>query len=266
MDRIVPLIILFLSLQTICAQSYQIELSTGASIYNGDLAHHHPLFSKDEMNLSVGFSAGYYLHNSLLVKLGYMQTKVEGSDEFASNSALKNRNLHFYSTINELYLSTEWHFMKLLPISMKHFNLFVEAGIGFFRFNPMATYEGEAYELQKYSTEGQGLPGSENDPYDLVQPNWQIGLGMTFKLTKNLDVALKSKVRILNTDYLDDVSGSYYHLPTLTTYKGKMSALLSYRNLELIDKIPHNIEGQPRGNTDNDDSYLVHSVSLKYSF
>jgi hypothetical protein len=248
------------------AQSFNVGLSGGLAIYNGDLAHHSPIYSKNEKNSSFSFSVGYDLNDVWKVSGHYLSTSIEGSDEYSSNEQIRSRNLHFVSQIREVGVTTEMHFLKLLNINSKIISPFLSAGVGVFHFNPKAEYEGKFYELQKLSTEGQGLPGNNSSPYQLIEMNAQLGAGIAFKLSPHFRVSLSSSIRLLSTDFLDDVSGTYYDINSLAIYKGEMAAHLAYRSSEFSNDLPESIGGKTRGNPFNNDSYLIHQLTFTYIF
>ncbi|RLD25010.1 MAG: hypothetical protein DRI71_00900 [Bacteroidetes bacterium] len=80
---------------------------------------------------------------------------------------------------------------------------------------------GEWTALQPLGTEGQNADLLDTDanfgskPYSLWQISIPIGLGIRYRLADALDLSLDFSVRILFTDYIDDVSKSYVDLDVL---------------------------------------------------
>ncbi len=251
---------------SIDAQGLYIGVNGGAAMYNGDLSHHNPFFSQNEVNRSLGMTAGYVFNNTWSVGFSYLTTTIEGSDTYANSKDLQSRNLSFYSDIKELSITSQFHFLNKLNVSTKYISPYLEGGLGVFHFNPMANYEGLAYELQELNTEGQGLPGNNLSPYQLIEMNYQIGAGMTFKIKDRLRFSFSSIIRFTTTDYLDDVSGSYYDINKLAIYKGEVAAKMAYRSAEVSNDLPESIHGNSRGNPGNNDSYIIHQFSVSYLF
>jgi hypothetical protein len=247
------------------AQSLDLEIGIGKAVYNGDLSHHGPLYSKEEANNSHSFGLSYSFNKSWIIKGQYTRTKLEGSDKYATNQGLINRNLHFWAPINEYSTTLQYHFLPTFDITSNHLSPYITVGMGIFHFKPHALYEGKNYELQPMSTEGQGLPGNTSAPYQLSETNIQIGAGIRIKLTKSLSITLSSILRRLTTDYLDDVSGSYYNINQLAIYNGVTAAKLAYRSGELSNDLPETVDGLARGNPNNNDSYIIHQITFAYS-
>ena len=176
------------------------------------------------------------------------------------------RNLSFRSSITELHLGIEIH-----PIYFKEwdepprFSPYVMAGIGYFHFNPEAELNGDWHALQPLHTEGQGfrqVPGRKE--YNLYEINFPLGVGLKYELSPIISTRLELIYRILNTDYLDDVSTSYTEpnlfFQNLSPQQASLAQQLSDRQSE---KIPLHITvpGQGRGNPKDNDSFF--SIELK---
>ena len=256
--------ILLLHIESNC-QSVDIGLGLGGSVYNGDLSHHSSLFAGEETNTSITAQIGITINKSWKFRAHYLRTKVEGSDEYATKPTLKMRNLHFWAPINEYAGNFEFHFFPTFEVSTKYISPYISAGMGVFHFRPHASFNNQNYELQPLRTEGQGLPGNNISPYQLIETNYQLGLGFRLKLSENFSLDFNSNLRRLTTDYLDDVSGIYYDINKLAVYKGEIAAKLAYRSDEVSNDLPESVAGLARGNPNNNDSYIIHQVSITYS-
>lgn len=125
------------------------------------------------------------------------------------------RNLNFRSTLFEIATTLEIHPLYLAQRYATHpkihrFSPYVMGGLGFFVYNPRTKLSGEWVDLQPLRTEGQGFAEyPDRKPYKLKQFNFPVGGGVRFKLMSNINLNAECVYRILNTDYLDDVSTNY---------------------------------------------------------
>jgi hypothetical protein len=174
------------------------------------------------------------------------------------------RNLSFRSKILELSLLAEFH-----PLAWHAYNNglalprcspYLLGGIGLFSFDPKAKRDGNWLSLSSLHTEGQGfVEYADRRPYQLTQCNIPVGLGLKYELSTLLHARLEIVHRLLFTDYLDDVSGSYINpeafYRNLPPAQAALAAQLSDR------RRPGSGKGERRGNPDKKDAYF--SVQVK---
>jgi hypothetical protein len=180
------------------------------------------------------------------------------------------RNLSFRSDISEVALIAEFHpLFMFVDWSSKDqdppsLSPYVLAGIGYFHFNPQALLNGQWIDLQPLHTEGEGwIPGRPE--YSLNQTNIPIGIGVRYEVNSMLNIRGECIVRILHTDYLDDVSTRfvdpsifYQHL---TGNQLTDALALNSRNNNLNPKfISH--PGGIRGDPNNNDSYFTFNLKV----
>jgi hypothetical protein len=200
----------------------------------------------------------------------------------ASDAVLKNkkestggryeRNLSFRSAIFEVALITEIH-----PRFFRHYNKdeklprlspYLLGGIGYFRFNPRTKLDGQWVDLRPLHTEGQGFEEYPNRKvYKLKQINFPVGAGIKYKLSPLFNCSAELVYRILNTDYLDDVSTAYID-------KTLFSAYLSGTDIDLAQRLHDRqnelnpahttVIGDIRGNPSNNDAFF--SINFKIGF
>lgn len=85
----------------------------------------------------------------------------------------------------------------------------------------------------------------------------QLGLGIRFRITRQLELFAQSDFRYTTTDYLDDVSGEYRR-----QYDSPQQIYAAKPGNNLIDW-----ENPKRGNADGqNDWYIFHSIGIKLSF
>jgi hypothetical protein len=185
-----------------------------------------------------------------------------------------DRNLSFRSTIFETSLLAEIHprFFKRYTKNEKFPRLspYLAGGIGYFVFNPRTKLQGTWVDLQPLSTEGQGFKEyPERKTYKLKQFNFPVGGGIKYKLTDMINISAEFVYRILNTDYLDDVSTNYISPALFQNYfKGAQltqAVALNDRQKEL-DPTHSTVPGDVRGNSKNNDAYFSFNFKLGVIF
>ncbi len=159
----------------------------------------------------------------------------------------KSRNLEFFNNIFELKGDVVIDFIEHRGKYQKRpdFVPYMFVGLAYFHHNPKARADlglggGEqVYKLRDYHTEGQGTHiGGASKPYALNQIALPIGLGMRYKLSKQLDVAFEIGWRFTTTDYLDDAGGKYVDAQQLYAATGSMESVILANKSELLSTDP----------------------------
>ncbi|MEI8059177.1 MAG: hypothetical protein WCG67_03380, partial [Ferruginibacter sp.] len=125
-------------------------------------------------------------------------------------------------------------------------------------------------DLRPLSTEGQGFVEYPNrKPYKLKQINFPVGAGVRYKISPLVNVSAELVYRILNTDYLDDVSTSYVDKNLYSKYfSGEQLAMalaLQDRQTEISGGLPANTN-DIRGNPSKNDAYFSFNIKLGLLF
>ena len=243
---IVSLIVL--SLGAGFAQKSEIGAFLGTSFYIGDLSHS-TIFS--ECGFAGGVVYRYNFTPRWALKANIMFAKVRASDAVSNGSY--ERNLSFKSPITELSVQAEVNFLKLY--NQKGYNCFspyVFAGVAVFSFNPQAEYNGKTYDLQPFGTEGQGLDPNKKY-YSLCSFAIPFGIGLKVNIGRYVSIGAEWGMRVTCTDYLDDVSGTYYDNDALRFNRGDIIADLADRSPEIGQ--PLNDHNSDRGNFKTTDFY-----------
>ncbi len=186
-----------------------------------------------------------------------------------------DRNLNFTSKITDFMLGVEIHPLYIFNSKKEDwtppsFSPYLLGGVGFFSFKPQTKIGGRTVDLQPLSTEGQGFAEyPDRKPYKLNQINIPLGAGIKYELSSTLNIRAEFVYRVLNTDYLDDVSREYID-PTLyanyfTGAKLTNALLLNDRKYEL-DPTNLSKNGDQRGNPDNNDAFFSFSIKVGYTF
>lgn len=226
---------------------------------------------------SAGFYAAAIYREWLAVRLEATFGTVHGYDSILQNVAASTqgryeRNLSFKSPVRDVQLALELHplFLKYYDENKAPFwSPYLVAGIGLFNFNPQAQLNGQWYDLQPLRTEGQGFaeyPGKKQ--YKRTQLNIPLGIGLRYEIKTNLFIRAELVHRVLFTDYLDDVSGTYIdpaafynHLPAA---QAAIAEQLANRSIMLENGYRPG-PGEQRGNPKDNDSYFTFQLKLGYT-
>jgi hypothetical protein len=169
-------------------------------------------------------------------------------------------------------LLAEFHPLTLFAsplVEPSRFSPYLLGGIGLFHFNPQAYINNRWVDLKPLHTEGQGFAEyAERKPYSLTQLNIPLGIGVRYEISALLNARLEIVHRILNTDYLDDVSTRYIDPALFGKYldhgQAVLAAQLADRRQEVV---PETItkEGEIRGDPKNKDAYFTVQFKLSMS-
>jgi hypothetical protein len=229
----------------------EVSFGIGTSNYYGDLApYNRPIKSTLQninWNIGVDFTRHFTPHFSGRASLTWVRltgddNKFEG---VAGLEQLYMRNAHFRNDVQELALTGVYNFISETRSfrNRAKLNPYVFAGFAVFHHDPMAkapkdyagseASPGEWVSLQSLNTEGQGLPGYADQPYNLVNANAQFGAGVKYKLNKEWDLGFEVGIRYTFSDYLDDVGGYFADKGDLTGISN-LSAAMGHRENEKI--------------------------------
>lgn len=225
---------------------------TGTSTYLGELSNPGDyLDARPNVNLGLQL----FVTRRLAVRSEINWFQLRGNDAQA-NSDRVERNLSFSSNNYEITASGLFH---LFPLGRRFyqrpiFNLYAFAGVGMVTINPTTVFQGERVALQPLQTEGVA--------YSRVQPVVPYGLGVMIKQGPYLNIALEGGLRMLFTDYLDDVSIRRY--PDPATLGSPLAVALSDRRRERDPDYPVGPNVGVRGNPERNDSYFLLNVKVQY--
>ena len=250
----------------------EIGFSSGAIGYWGDLQN--KLITMSQAGVCGGLMLRNPLHANVAVRFSANYGTIQAKDSKSNDPERIKRNLSFRSRLVEYGLSGEF----LLPITHKVMGSdgitpskiaypimpYFVVGMHLFHFNPQAEYKGTWYDLKPLNTEGQNLNRPQAKNYSLTQISIPLGFGLKYKLTSRANLAVEFSGRKTLTDSLDDVSTSYPDLAAQKFSNGDIGYKLSWRGNEINGQenkvIP---EGTRRGNSDNNDWYVLSTVSFR---
>lgn len=244
---------------TVLHAQLSVQLNPGLMNYGGDLQN--KAYTFQQGGISIG-GALLYRINKFSIRAGLTYGKIKGDD--LTNTGYDFRNLSFQTKVGEASLALQY---DLFLLDEQHrFTPFVFAGIGAFHFNPYTTYDSLKVYLQPLGTEGQGLSAyPDKKVYALTQAAIPFGIGVKYKLSERIQIGIEFCSRLLFTDYLDDVSGTYADENELFKGRGQLAVNVSYRGDEIDPSRPYP-SGETRGNAKQNDNYYTTSLSLIYVF
>lgn len=241
-------------------QSYgEIGLFGGGSYYIGDLN------SAKQFQITKPAFGAFVRHNfneRIAFKLAGTYGAIGGDD--ALSKADLTRNLNFSSSIIDISTTFEINFFEYFIGSLKYYvTPYMFGGAGVVLFNPKGKYDGNLYELQPLGTEGQGSDAyPDRKPYSKVAFTIPFGIGVKYSLNDFVGLSLYWSMQKTYTDYLDDVSTTYY-----LDLAGDDPATTDIAGLLSDPTLLHNSDMQ-RGNSETNDwySFAGLSVSLKINY
>lgn len=121
----------------------------------------------------------------------------------------------------------------------------------------MAELNGQWHSLRPLGTEGQNIDPTKSpyNPFSVIIP---FGFGKNIKLNNGMTLGIDISLRKSFTDYLDDVSTSYFDNNLIRAHSGDIAA-------QLADRSSGSSIGQPgsiRGNPKNNDNYFLVGLKL----
>lgn len=227
----------------------------GTSFYFGDLNNG---LSVTQPGIAGGIVARWNFDTRISLKNSLSFGRVGASDDDSSNTFEKSRNLSFDSNIYDFSSTIEFNFFNYVHGSTtENFTPYLLAGANVFKYNPTTELDDIKYNLKDFGTEGQAV-GSE---YFGLSAGVVVGAGYKWDISYDLSINIEYSYRILFTDYLDDVSGSYPSLSELAAVRGATAAALSDRSTIDLGQ-----EGNQRGNSKDNDTYNFLGVSIMKYF
>ncbi len=209
----------------------------------------------------------YRLRERIAVKATLNYGILRGDDSQTKQLQRRNRNLNFYSNVFELSGNLEYFFIKekiggrySLKGGSQDISAYAFVGLSALWFNPYGKHKdtGEWVALQPLGTEGQGLVPTR-EKYSRFTLAIPYGLGMKYRLNRSWSVGLEFGIRKAFSDYLDDVSTTYFDFSKVQN--------VSQETIDFADPSLGEIPGQTapnqqRGDARDYDSYSYFSITL----
>lgn len=222
----------------------------GGSYYLGDI---NPGLHFKEIKPAYGLLARFNQNMRLSGRLSVMFGEIAGAD--SKVNYVEDRDLKFNSKITDITAVAEFNFLNYFTGSSRNYvSPYIFGGISFFMFNPKA----DGVELQSIGTEGQLIGFDGRKQYSKFSVALPFGIGVKYSLTDRIGLNFEWGVRKTFTDYLDDISKTYY----LTGSDINPQNTGQYLSDPTMRKDP----GMQRGNPKNKDWYFITGLSLTYRF
>jgi len=218
----------------------------GTSFYFGDLNNR---LNITQPGIAGGLVARWNFDTRISLKNSFNFGRIGASDADSPNIFERSRNLNFNSNIYDFSSTVEFNFFNYVHgSSTENYTPYLLAGANVFKFNPTTELDGVKYELKDFGTEGQAV-GSE---YFGLSAGVVVGAGYKWDISYDLSLNIEYSYRVLFTDYVDDVSGTYPSLSELVATRNATAAALSDRS-----SIDLGQQGTQRGNS-KDNEVNIH--------
>lgn len=230
-------------------RSLELGLFGGGAYYIGDINPGVPFILTQP---AYGAVARYNVNRRWTFKLSYTRSKVAGND--LQTEAVEGRDLDFKTKINDFSLIAEFNFWDYFTGSKKNYmSPYLFGGVSYFTFK---TASMDGVSLQPMGTEGQNIGFDGRSPYKQSNFAFPFGIGFKYSLTKRLGMSVEWGMRKTFTDYLDDVSTTYYFDAPSVNNPDEAEILSD-------PTMTHNAYMQ-RGNEKTKDWYSFAGVTLTY--
>lgn len=251
MKRITLIIIICLAGFSMQAQkTMEVGFFGGGSYYIGDL---NPAVHFMLTKPAYGVVARINLDPRWSVKLNGYRGEVAGDDNVSKK--VEDRELNFNSKVTDISAVVEFNFFNYTTGSTRN-NLtpYIFGGIGVFIFDPQSN----GLNLKDLGTEGQNIGFDGRSPYSNTVLAIPFGFGFKYSLTKKLGFAFEWGLRKTFTDYLDDVSKTYY-LDGESISPSDIDGIMS-------DPTMSHETYEARGNSGTNDWYAFCGLTITYKF
>lgn len=192
------------------AQRSEIGLLAGGSFYLGDI-NPKRLFSQTRW--AGGLYYRYNINTRWAFRLGVTYGRIQADDKHFDNP----RNLNFRNDLFDVAATMEVNFLNFFIGSERQYRFtpYLTAGAAVCFHNPKGYRFSEINDrtewiaLHPLHTEGQGLPNGPKN-YSLTQFALPFGIGFRYSISSRVAIGVEWTMRLVFSDYLDDVSGVYF--------------------------------------------------------
>ncbi len=248
MRRIVLFLIILLFYVNAYSQRSEIGFFLGGSYYIGDL---NPRGHFNQTQLAEGIIYRYNFNPRLALKINAFYGNLKADDSKIKYN--EQRELKFQSPLYEVSAQMELNFFKYFTGSLKtYWTPYIFGGVSAFNFKP----EADGENLRDLGTEGQNVGYQGRSKYPLTNISFPFGIGFKYSLAKNICVSAEWGLRKTFTDYIDDVSKTYY-LDGSKIDQGNSAEIHS-------DPSMQHLPGMQRGNPKDNDWYSFAGMMLTY--
>ena len=221
----------------------------GGSYYIGDI---NPALHFYGTKPAYGALARLNLNPRIAMRLSWSRGKVTGDD--TKTKVVSNRNLSFLTIINDISFTGEFNFWEYYTGSKRnYFTPYIMGGFSLFFYNPKSL---SGADLRSLGTEGQNVGFDGRKPYKKWSLAFTFGFGFKYSLTEKLGLGFEWGMRKAFTDYIDDVSTTYY-IDGSTIDPDNTAQILSDPTMSHKPYVQ-------RGNDKNFDWYNFTGISITY--
>jgi hypothetical protein len=249
------------------SQQLEFGLIVGTTNYSGELSS--AKINWQMWRPALGLLARYNASPRIALKGHAIYGEIAGADSLSSKGSERARNLSFKSGLFEVSAQVEFNLVRY-DFNDKNGNYhkvipYLYTGIAVYKYNPLARYAGQWWELQTLGTEGQGTTQFQGrKKYALTQISLPFGAGVKIEFTKRLNIGIEVGARMTFNDYLDDVSKTYVDTSYIRAAYGPVAAALSDRSNEHNGGVNAFVAGQKRGNSSDMDWYYFAGFYVTY--
>lgn len=262
-------------------QKKELIFGIGASNFLGDLGglirigtHFSPVDLEWNVTRPTGHIGYRYRFRPWFATKTHLQYAIlKGDDALTSEPFRRNRNLSFRTHLIELSQHLEWIFFSyerfsarykipgLKGMRNKNTVAYLFVGVAGFLYIPQGPGGGGWTNLRPLKTEGQGLPGaSKEKAYSLIGVGLPVGIGFKFGLDQLWRLSVELSYTQTFTDYLDDVSGTYYDNDVIRDNYGGVAAYFADPSIGEYPTWTH--QGELRGDSNHKDGYIFLNISF----
>lgn len=245
---IIPMLLITSALR---AQTLEVGVFGGGAYYVGDI---NPALHFNQLQPSFGAVARYNAGTRWAFRLSLTTAEVTADDSKVKFD--EDRQLGFKTRINDASVVAEFNFLEYFTGSRKdYFTPFIFGGFSVFQFTPKSL---DGVSLRPLGTEGQNIGFDGRKKYSSIGFSVPFGIGFKYSITKRLGMAVEWRMHKTFTDYIDDVSTTYY----------LSGPLINPANEEQFLSDPAMIHEpyMQRGNRKTNDWFNYTGVSLTYKF
>ncbi len=240
-----------------CEAQLDIGVFAGGSYYVGDLNPAYPFL---QTNFAYGVIGRYNLNPRWAVRVNAYRGILSGDDK--KSHFLEERSLKFKSSIWELANIYEFNFFKYVNGSRKNFfTPYLFGGVGLLYFKPKVGN----LELRDKGTEGQNN-GNFLEPNNSAARKYSyftfaipFGMGVKYSFSRRIAATLEWGMRKTFSDYIDDVSMTYYIDPQIV-----QPGTPEYNDLLYSDPNLDHKANMQRGNSKTKDWYSFAGLTITY--
>jgi hypothetical protein len=262
-------------------QRYEFSVGAGITNFLGELGGANQVgthyfkdleWSMTRPALAIGLR--YKLANYFALNTHLTYGRVAGDDKLTKEYFRNYRNLNFYSDIYEFNVNFEGAFQqeqvghryrlrKVRGLRGYELYTYLFVGVGVFHMDPKTTFQGNVIRLQPLGTEGQGLVSSRSK-YSLFQFCIPIGLGFKYTIDRQFGLGLELGMRKTFTDYIDDVSTTYFDFDSYPEADPLAKVMSDRSNHSAPPGLDPTTPGAQRGDPRENDSYMFAIFSINY--